>query len=89
MQVQTLVTFFTLNKVVYKINSLILRERISNRIVNVNIEGINNEDTWLYQLDAQNIIQSEWKKVENIYAGATEELTPEQRRYFQITISNQ
>ena len=62
-----------------------LGERISNRIVNVNIEGINNEDTWLYQLDAQNIIQSEWKKVENIYAGATEELTPEQRRYFQIT----
>ena len=62
-----------------------LGERISNRIVNVNIEGINNEDTWLYQLNAQNIIQSEWKKVENIYAGATEELTPEQRRYFTIT----
>ena len=62
-----------------------LGERISNRIVNVNIEGINNEDTWLYQLNAQNIIQSEWEKVENIYAGATEELTPEQRRYFTIT----
>ena len=62
-----------------------LGERISNRIVNVNIEGINNEDTWLYQLNAQNIIQSEWKKVENIYAGSTEELTPEQRRYFTIT----
>ncbi len=62
-----------------------LGERISNRIVNVNIEGINNEDTWLYQLNAQNIIQNEWEKVENIYAGATEELTPEQRRYYTIT----
>ena len=30
-----------------------LGERISNRVVNVNIEGINNEDTWLYQLDSQ------------------------------------
>jgi len=62
-----------------------LGERISNRVVNVNIEGINNEDTWLYQLNAQNIIQNQWEKVENIYAGATEELTPEQRRYFTVT----
>jgi hypothetical protein len=33
-----------------------LGERISNRVVNVNIEGINNEDIWLYQLNAQNAI---------------------------------
>src|SRR6056300_1706330 len=62
-----------------------LGERISNRIVNVNIEGINNEDVWLYQLNAQNSIIAEWEKVENIYTGAVEELTPEQRRYFSIT----
>jgi len=62
-----------------------LGERISNRVVNVNIEGINNEDTWLYQLDATGNIQNEWTKVENIYSGAVEELTPEQRRYFNIS----
>ena len=62
-----------------------LGERISNRVVNVNIEGINNEDTWLYQLDSNGNIQNEWEKVENIYTGAVEELTPEQRRYFSIT----
>ena len=62
-----------------------LGERISNRVVNVNIEGINNKDTWLYQLDATGNIQNEWTKVENIYSGATEELTPEQRRYFSIS----
>jgi hypothetical protein len=28
---------------------------------------------------------NQWQKVENIYAGATEELTPEQRRYFSIS----
>jgi hypothetical protein len=62
-----------------------LGERISNRVVNVNIEGINNEDTWLYQLDANGNITNEWDYVENIYTGAVEELTPEQRRYFSIT----
>jgi hypothetical protein len=62
-----------------------LGERISNRVVNVNIEGINNEDTWLYQLDSNGNIQNEWEKVENIYTGAVEELTPEQRRYFSIS----
>jgi len=62
-----------------------LGERISNRVVNVNIEGINNDDTWVYQLDSNGNIQNEWTKVENIYSGAVEELTPEQRRYFSIT----
>jgi hypothetical protein len=62
-----------------------LGERISNRVVNVNIEGINNEDVWLYQLNSQGNIENEWEYVENIYSGAVEELTPEQRRYFSIT----
>ena len=62
-----------------------LGERISNRVVNVNIEGINNQDTWLYQLDSQGNITNEWEYVENIYSGAVEELTPEQRRYFTIS----
>ena len=62
-----------------------LGERISNRVVNINIEGINNEDTWLYQLDSTGNIQTQWSYVENIYSGAVEELTPEQRRYFTIT----
>jgi len=62
-----------------------LGERISNRVVNVNIEGINNEDTWLYQLDSTGNIQNQWTLVENIYSGVVEELTPEQRRYFTTT----
>lgn len=62
-----------------------LGERISNRVVNVNIEGINNEDVWLYQLDSQGNIDTEWTYVDNIYAGAVEQLAPEQRKYFTIT----
>lgn len=60
-------------------------ERIANRVVNVNIEGINNDDTWLYQLDSVGNILNEWTYQENLYSGAVEELTPEQRRYFTIT----
>ena len=62
-----------------------LGERISNRVVNVNIEGINNEDTWLYQLDSEGNVETEWTFVDNIYAGAVEQLAPEERKYFAIT----
>lgn len=62
-----------------------LGERISNRVVNINIEGINNEDVWLYEIDAAGAVKDEWDYVENLYTGAVEQLTPEQRRYFTIT----
>jgi hypothetical protein len=52
-----------------------LAERIANRTVNINIEGINNEDRWLFQLDDVGSISREWTYTENIYAGATEQLT--------------
>lgn len=62
-----------------------LGERISNRVVNVNIEGINNEDVWLYEIDSLGAVGDEWEFVENIYTGAVEQLTPDQRKYFTIT----
>jgi len=50
-----------------------LAERIANRTVNINVEGINNEDRWLFQLDNVGNIAREWAYVENIYAGAVEQ----------------
>jgi hypothetical protein len=52
-----------------------LAERIASRTVNINIEGINNEDRWLFQLDNVGNITREWEFVENIYAGAEEQAT--------------
>lgn len=52
-----------------------LAERIANRTVNINIEGVNNEDHWLFQLDNVGSISRQWQFTENIYAGATEQLT--------------
>ena len=62
-----------------------LGERIANRVVNVNIEGINNNDVWLYELDDTNAIEQEWTKVDNIYAGGSEQLDPDARQFFAIT----
>jgi len=50
-----------------------LSERIANRTVNINIEGVNNEDRWLFQLDNVGNISREWTYVENIYAAAVEQ----------------
>ena len=46
--------------------SFVIADRLSNRTVNVNIQGINEEDVWLFQ-DKDNIL-SEWRKVDNIFA---------------------
>ena len=62
-----------------------LAERIANRVVNVNIEGVNNDDVWLYKLDENNNVSEQWTKVENIYAAATEQLGPDQRQFFSVT----
>jgi hypothetical protein len=62
-----------------------LGERISNRVVAVNIEGINNDDVWLYQLDDVGNVQYEWIKVDSIYAAAVEQLAPDARKFFSVT----
>jgi len=62
-----------------------LPERIANRTVNINIEGINNTDRWLYQLDNLGNVAQEWQYVESVYAAAVEQLTPNIRSLFSTT----
>ena len=50
-----------------------LAERIANRTVNINIEGVNNEDRWLFQLDNLGNINKEWTYTDNIYSSAAEQ----------------
>jgi hypothetical protein len=50
-----------------------LAERISNRTVNINVEGVNNEDRWLFQLDNTGSISREWAYVESVYTAAAEQ----------------
>jgi hypothetical protein len=46
-----------------------LQQQISNQLVDVNIQGINNTDTWLYQVNSDRT-NTLWKKVDSIYADA-------------------
>ena len=52
-----------------------LADRLANRTVNINIEGINNTDRWLFQLDNLGNISREWTYVDNIYNAAAEQET--------------
>jgi hypothetical protein len=62
-----------------------LAESLPNRTVNINIEGCNQEDHWLYQLDDVGTVASEWDFTENIYSAAVEQLQPDQRKLYSIT----
>jgi hypothetical protein len=62
-----------------------LAERISNRTVNINIEGVNNEDRWLFQLDNVGTVTREWEYTENIYAAAAEQVGTTLRPIYSVT----
>jgi hypothetical protein len=42
-----------------------LQQQISNQNIDINIQGINNTDTWLYQLNTDGT-RTIWEKVDNV-----------------------
>jgi len=62
-----------------------LQQQISNQVVDIDIQGINNTDTWLYQLSASNGTPGLWKQVENIYADAYLQTESSTRRIFSVS----
>ena len=77
--------FFYFKQGVLQNQDFNLAERIPNRTVDINIEGVNNEDRWLYQLDNVGNVSAQWKYVESVYAAAAEQLAPEQRQLYSTT----
>lgn len=77
--------FFYFKQGVLQSQDFNLAESIANRTVNINIEGINNQDHWLYQLDNVGNTSEEWRFADNVFAGAVEQLDPEQRKIYSIT----
>jgi hypothetical protein len=62
-----------------------LADRVSNRTVDINIEGVNNTDVWLYQLDNVGSIATEWTYVPSVYGAAAEQTAPGSRPLFSVT----
>jgi hypothetical protein len=65
-----------------------LAQQISNQVVDIDIQGINNTDTWLYQLSDDNNNTSSralWKEVENVYANAYLQTENSIRKIFSVS----
>lgn len=77
--------FFLFKQGVLQNQDFNLPERISNREVNINIEGINNTDRWLYQLDNVGNIAAQWQYTESVYGAAVEQLSPDIRNLYSVT----
>jgi hypothetical protein len=77
--------FFLFKQGVLQNQDFNLADRVSNRTVNINIEGVNNDDRWLYQLDNVGSIADEWQFVESVYAAAAEQIAPGLRKLFSVT----
>jgi hypothetical protein len=76
--------FFLFKQGILQNQDFNLTERITNRAVDINIEGVNNTDVWLYQLDNTGNITSYWRSVQNVYAAATEQLAPGTQNIYSI-----
>jgi len=76
--------FFMFKQGVLQNQDFNLAERTSNRTVNINIEGVNNEDYWLFQLDSVGNVNRKWEYTENIYSAAAEQLGTTLRAIYTI-----
>jgi hypothetical protein len=77
--------FFLFKQGVLQNQDFNLPERIDNRAVDINIEGINNSDIWLYQLDNLGNVSGLWERVQSVYAAAVEQLAPGTRPIYSVT----
>ena len=77
--------FFLFKQGVLQNQDFNLPERIDNRSVAINIEGVNNTDIWLYQLDDVGAVSGYWEKVQSVYAAAVEQLAPGTRDIYSVS----
>jgi hypothetical protein len=76
--------FFLFKQGVLQNQDFNLPERITNRAVAINIEGINNTDVWLYQLDNLGNVSNYWERVQSVYAAAVEQLAPGTQNIYSV-----
>ena len=59
------------------------QQQISNQTADIDVQGINNSDTWLYQV-LENGSLSQWTQVENVYADAYLQTESSNRAIFSV-----
>ena len=61
-----------------------LAQQISNQVVDVDIQGVNNTDTWLYQLNVSNGGRTLWRLVDSVYANASLQTENSYKKVFSV-----
>jgi hypothetical protein len=61
-----------------------LQQQIANQVIDIDIQGINDTDTWLYQLNDNNGDRLFWRKVDNVYADATLQTERSEKKIFSV-----
>jgi hypothetical protein len=77
--------FFLFKQGILQNQDFNLADRVSNQTVPINIEGCNNDDHWLYQLNDLGNVAKEWQYVPSIYAAAADQTVPGARDLYSIT----
>lgn len=77
--------FFLFKQGILQNQDFNLADRVSNQTVPINIEGCNNNDHWLYQLDDVGNVAKEWQYTPSIYSAAADQTVPGARELYSIT----
>ena len=62
----------------------VLQNQIANQVIDIDIQGVNNTDTWLYQISQANGAFGPWTQVENVYANAYLQTQNSIRKIFSV-----
>lgn len=61
-----------------------LQQQIANQNVDIDVQGVNNEDTWLYQLN-DNGTRFLWDQVDSVYADANLQRDRSEKKIFSVS----
>jgi hypothetical protein len=82
--------FFYFKQGELKSTDFTISQRLDNRIVNINVDNVNNDDVWLYKLDENGVPAEEWSKVPAVVGSniAYNSLEQDQRKIFSVNTRN-
>jgi hypothetical protein len=78
--------FFHFKQGSLETRDFVMSERLANRTVDINIEGVNDSDIWLHKIDpATGAVTETWTQVDNIYSSDNSALDTADRKFFSVT----
>jgi hypothetical protein len=78
--------FFYFKQGVLNSSEFVVDEKLPNRVINVNVPNINNDDVWVYSVNTDGTLGDEWTKVPAVVGNniAYNSLSKDQRKLFSV-----